>query len=1112
MLGKNLIQAAAGAGGAETDENFANTVLLLHGDGNQGATNFSNAGDPTYLAFKDNSSNNFPITVNGDAYGDNFGPFALEDGNWSNYFDGNGDYLSWNSTTGSSLTGDFTAECWVYPTAVDGSGYTVILGKSGANVQFTAISSSFAIGLVINGTSVIAGSGSALSLNEWHHLAWVREGSTCRAYVNGVQAGTGSSSATVNINYIGRYNTGGFELNGYMSNLRVLDGTCLYPSGTTFTPPTSPLTAITNTELLTCQSNRFVDNSSNNFTITPAGNVAVKVFNPFGELPDGVNGSGYFDGSSDFLSIASDPAFQPDTGDFSVSAWVYPLSTAIMSPFGVRSGTSNNIGLTLNRNSSGGNTAGNLQAAIRDGNVLTVAAGITPFVWQHIIFCKTGNLMAVFVDGVRKGSLTENLGTIPTAEFRIGDSGLSRWMNGYISNCEFVNGSRYDATQTTVTIPSAPITTPVANTSLLTCQYAGTVRNVGFIDSGPYDFPITRVGNTTQGSFSPFSKPDGAWGNYFGSGFLQKTSPASYLYDWTSTSFTLEFWIYVNTFANNGNGNSPVIGNSVDSGLTEYWSFGPKADGKVRWYYYNGGSVNFDTTSAISSNEWHHLAFVNNAGSLKIYVDGVADATGSISGTPQFSSGTPFTIGKISNVAFDGYLSNVKITQSAVYTSDFTPSTSPLTSSGAQLLTCQSNRFVDNSTNQVVLSASSTVKVTPFSPFPLTTEYSPSVNGGSGYFDGSGDYITTPNVTALNLYNTTNTVECWVYLNSVSTPTQIYGTDFDGSYYTLWQISDVGAGGYTRVIYNSRNGTAIYTGAIIKTGQWYHLAWGRSGNTVSIWVNGIREANGNITTEDSWGTGLITTGYFNGTSRFNGFCSNLRVVKGTDVYGVSNTTITIPTAPLTAIANTSLLCNFTNAGIYDNTGFNVLETVGNAQIDTSVVKFGTGAMKFDGSGDYCVGPNQPWMNFGSGDLTIECWVRFNSVASTQMFVSSNYNASTGGGGWTFGYRADNTTLIFSVNANVQYGKTWSPSIDTWYFVTVCREGTSLRFFVDGTQIGTTSTSSDNISGATTLMVGSNLTTPQYLNGYIDDLRITKGVARYTSNFTVPDKSFPNIGV
>jgi hypothetical protein len=162
-------------------------------------------------------------------------------------------------------------------------------------------------------------------------------------------------------------------------------------------------------------------------------------------------------------------------------------------------------------------------------------------------------------------------------------------------------------------------------------------------------------------------------------------------------------------------------------------------------------------------------------------------------------------------------------------------------------------------------------------------------------------------------------------------------------------------------------------------------------------------------------------------------------------------------------------------------------------------------MYFDGTGDYLTTKVTPtWANFGTSDFTIECWVYFNSVASTQMFVSSNQNASTGAGGWTFGYRADNTTLIFSCNANQQYGKTWSPSTGTWYHVAVSRSGTDLRLFVDGTQVGSTSTSSDNISNAADVWVGSNVVASYALNGFIDDLRITKGVAR---TITVPTSAF-----
>ena len=166
-------------------------------------------------------------------------------------------------------------------------------------------------------------------------------------------------------------------------------------------------------------------------------------------------------------------------------------------------------------------------------------------------------------------------------------------------------------------------------------------------------------------------------------------------------------------------------------------------------------------------------------------------------------------------------------------------------------------------------------------------------------------------------------------------------------------------------------------------------------------------------------------------------------------------------------------------------------------------------MYFDGTGDYLVGPNQPWLNFGTGDFTIECWVRFNSTATAVMIVTTNYNSTTGAGGWAFIYRGDISSLSLSVNANVAYTKAWSPSTGAWYHIAVTRSGTDLKLFVDGTQIGTTSTSSDNIAGATTLVVAGKLAggTNLVLNGFIDDLRITRGVARYTANFTAPTITF-----
>jgi len=116
-----MLQAAAGNAGEEADEDFANTVLLLHGDGTNGAQNNT---------FLDSSSNNFTITRNGNTTQGTFSPFSKPDGRWGNYFDGTGEYLSAASNAAFSIgSSSFSIEAWIYPVAFKSPGGFPIVSR-----------------------------------------------------------------------------------------------------------------------------------------------------------------------------------------------------------------------------------------------------------------------------------------------------------------------------------------------------------------------------------------------------------------------------------------------------------------------------------------------------------------------------------------------------------------------------------------------------------------------------------------------------------------------------------------------------------------------------------------------------------------------------------------------------------------------------------------------------------------------------------------------------------------------------------------------------------------------------------------------------------------------
>jgi len=196
-------------------------------------------------------------------------------------FDGSGDYLSLASNSDFSFgTGDFTIEVWVY---LNSNSIGVIYSNEVANSLFLYLDSGNLVVRNYATTNLFDLAGP--SLNTWTHIALSRSGTDLRLFFNGVQQGstvTNSTNWTQNGTEIGAFNNGTQSLNGYISNLRVVKGTALYTSG--FSVPTSPLTNVTNTVLLCCQSRNSATDAAvkpAGVTISASGNVTASSNNPF---------------------------------------------------------------------------------------------------------------------------------------------------------------------------------------------------------------------------------------------------------------------------------------------------------------------------------------------------------------------------------------------------------------------------------------------------------------------------------------------------------------------------------------------------------------------------------------------------------------------------------------------------------------------------------------------------------------------------------------------------------------------------------------------------------------------------------------------------------------
>ena len=870
----------------------------------------------------------------------------------------------------------------------------------------------------------------------------------------------------------------------------------------------------------------FSDTSDNRFTVTVNGDCRPSHLTPF-TSNNAIDGSTFFDGTGDYLQVADSAALRFGTGDFTVEGWFYATSVSGQRGLVAKGGTGQTTGWEIRINgASGGALAATISSSVVSGT--TVIAVNT---WYHFALTRSGTTVRLFLNGTQEGSGTFSTDLNQTDILVIGNTRpLNQLFLGYISNVRVLKQALYTSTFTPSTsrITTTSQSANSANVLLLTSQTLIANNNNLIIDASVNERAITKVGTwvSSYSSFNPFAQN---WSVYFSGGDTLITQ-SSTVFALGTGNFTIECWIY------------PTAWTNTDGTIIDFRQVGASSQVKPRirlisgslGYYVSGADR--ITATITSLNLWYHIALVKLSGSTKFYVNGVQSGSTYTDANDYGSAAQDIVIGQVGDSRsfasgyFNGYIADARIVKGqALYTANFTATSTSLTttsqgasSSNVSLLTCNNYGFNDKSNNVIILNPTGQISTKTFSPYTSSNTYTYDDNGTSLYLaPGSGNSLSC---TANNNFLTgasNFTIEAWVYPTTnaagrgISSSWQSggsYGFNITSSNFLEFFFTDAASGISTK----SLTGTS----RTVTANSWSHVAVVRNGNTGSLYVNGVADT----TTYNFTG---VTIYNYNGvaklnrfglgadaTNQYTGYISNYRFINGDAVYTANFTPPVRPFGYREYSASTKLLLSGASTSVLDSTMQNTLQLNGNVALLPGTSKWGTHSYFFDGTGDYisvyAYDRNALSCYFGTQDFTIEAWL-YPTTVSKAMTVIDTRTSTGSTTGLALQISATGFPAVFINNATLFTSST-ALTINTWTHVAVVRSGTNVTLYLNGTKPSTGNGTSAAACTDRDVTIGTTFnnrdaTATNHYQGYIDDLRVTRGYARYVANFT-PDTS-PN---
>ena len=846
----------------------------------------------------------------------------------------------------------------------------------------------------------------------------------------------------------------------------------------------------------------ITDASVSNHTITTAGDIKAGAFSPYRH---GGYSAHFVDGTDDYIkSEVTSTLNLANNTNWTVEGW-YNFTDA--------PGTN---GRYLFSNDNGTfswsninymcyfNTSSTLKFEWGGGQNITM--NFTPEVgrWYHLAWSCDGTTIRAFVDG---NVLATNTGstqfyTYSSAFIQIGRPpagyGSSKEMKGHVSDFRIVVGTCvYSAN---FAVPSQRLTA-IANTKLLTCNSVLT-----FADNSSQSLSLTPYGDMESSPFAPYNNMPYDETEHGGSILINPSS--DYLTLPTSptlgtSDFEISMWVYPTALV----GDDVLIdwrpAGTNGSYVNIYLASG------VPILHVNGAQIT--GSSAIPAKAWSYLTLTRVSGSTKMYVNGTQTGSTYSDSNNYLTGANRPVIGNAGynpalGLGLEGHISDLTVKLSG----NSSPSvpTAPVSSAGTSLhIKGTDGSIIDKAQTSNFTIGDGAVASSGQQHFSENTIY----------FDGSNDYVDINNpISGLE----DHTHEAWVY-----------PTGGNANYKGFW--SSIAANGTSGINVSKDMGGGptnsdpplVSFSPVVPDNEWSHVVLQRQSGVHSLYRNGVLQGTSTSTVNITSTTVRLASRYNNNTTwSLGGHMHDFRISKGLARYPYISRPVTLTqtnsgmekpdgTTPTATASNTKLLaCHHSSKTTEGSATGHTITSVGSTASGTIIPKYGMNSVYFpNGDNDYLqVAASSEHQIYG-GNYTVEAWLYPTSFNSQNNVFLSKGTASARE--YHFSISASDFQVYWSTDGGSSGSTYFSVSVtnvlNEWAHIAIAKSGNDITLYKNGNYIGN-GTFTSIYSGNSPTVIGRlwdyTGISHQY-RGYISNLRIVKGQALYSANFTPPTESF-----